>query len=120
MAKFIINGGQALSGNVQISGSKNAALPLIAASILVREIRLSNVPRIKDVENMLEIVDFLGGSFEWLGENDLKINTEKLVSKPLPEAARKLRASILFAGPMLARFGSLALRRRILAHYFDF
>ena len=109
MAKFIINGGQALSGNVQISGSKNAALPLIAASILVREIRLSNVPRIKDVENMLEIVDFLGGSFEWLGENDLKINTEKLVSKPLPEAARKLRASILFAGPMLARFGEAEL-----------
>lgn len=109
MSKFVINGGKTLNGEVKISGSKNAALPLIAASVLVKETRLNNVPRIKDVENMLNIIAFLGGSFEWISENNLKINTEKLVARSLPETARKLRASILFAGPMLARFGEAEL-----------
>lgn len=109
MSKFIINGGKTLSGSVKISGSKNAALPLIAAAVLVNETKLENVPRINDVEKMLEIVDYLGGSHRWIGPNELSINTQNLSSKPLPEAARKLRASILFAGPMLARFGEAEL-----------
>ncbi len=109
MSKFIINGGQALSGSVKISGSKNAALPLIAAAILSKEVKFANVPRINDVEMMLEIIGYLGGESKWLGENELLIKAENLKSKPLPEAARKLRASILLAGPMLARFGEAEL-----------
>ncbi|MDP3764193.1 MAG: UDP-N-acetylglucosamine 1-carboxyvinyltransferase [bacterium] len=109
MSKFVINGGKTLEGSVKISGSKNAALPLIAASVLLKETKLSNVPKINDVEMMLEIVSYLGGEYKWLGENELLINTENLKSKPLPDSARKLRASILFAGPMLARFGEAVL-----------
>lgn len=109
MSKFIINGGKTLSGNVKIGGSKNAALPLVAASILIKETCLTNVPKIKDVEDMLEIISFLGGKYEWTANNSLVINTENLVSKSLPETARKFRASILLAGPMLARFDEVEL-----------
>lgn len=98
-----------MSGEVAISGSKNAALPLIAGSILIKETRLKNVPRIKDVEAMLDIVSFLGGRHEWIGNNDVVINAEQVTAKPLPEVSRKLRASILFAGPLLARFGEAEL-----------
>ncbi|MBI4120198.1 MAG: UDP-N-acetylglucosamine 1-carboxyvinyltransferase [Parcubacteria group bacterium] len=107
MSKLIINGGKPLAGKVNISGSKNAAVALIAASVLAQETRLSNVPRIKDVQTMLEIIAYLGGSYNWLGEHELIISTEKLASRPLPDLARKLRASVLFAGPMLARFGRM-------------
>jgi len=98
-----------LEGSIKISGSKNSALSLIAASILIKETRLANVPKIKDIENMLEIISFLGGQYEWLGAGSLIINTEKLESKPLPETARKFRASILLAGPLLARFNEVEL-----------
>ena len=70
MSKFIINGGKTLSGEVKISGSKNAALPLIAASVLVKETKLSNVPKINDVEMMLEIITYLGGEYKWLGKTN--------------------------------------------------
>ncbi len=93
-----------MKGEIKVSGSKNAILPLIAASILVEETTLKNVPRIKDVDSMLGIISYLGGSFTWLGDQAVVINTKNLEFKPLPDAARKLRASILFAGPMLARF----------------
>lgn len=110
MSKFIIQGGKPLKGQVQISGSKNAALALVAASILIKETRLTNVPRIKDIESMLEIIAYLGGKYSWIGEHELLINTDHLVSKPIPQdVARKLRASILFAGPMLARFSQVEL-----------
>jgi UDP-N-acetylglucosamine 1-carboxyvinyltransferase len=105
MSKLIINGGKPLNGIVKVSGSKNAALPLIAGSILCDETKLTNVPRIKDVESMLEIIAYLGGEYKWTAENEVLINAKNVESKPLPEIARKLRASILFAGPMLARFG---------------
>lgn len=109
MSKFIIEGGKTLSGNVKISGSKNAALPLIAATVLLKETKFDNVPRINDVERMLDIISHLGGKHEWRGQNELLINTENLKSKPLPEDSRKLRASILFAGPLIARFGEAEL-----------
>jgi UDP-N-acetylglucosamine 1-carboxyvinyltransferase len=109
MAKLIINGGKPLSGTVKISGSKNAALPLIAGSILCNETKFLNVPRIKDVESMLEIISDLGGEYKWTGENEVLINAKNVKSKLLSETARKLRASILFAGPLLARFGKVEL-----------
>ena len=109
MSKLIINGGKQLKGDVVIAGSKNAALPLIAASILVQETTLHNVPRIRDVDAMLEIIKYLGGEFEWTDPHTLRIDTRKLRSMPLPDIARKLRASIIFAGPLLARFGEAEL-----------
>lgn len=109
MSRLIINGGKPLDGTVKVSGSKNATLPLIAASILCEETKLTNVPRIKDVERMIEIIEYLGGEYKWVGKHEVLINTKNLQSKPLPEIARKLRASILFAGPMLARFGKAEL-----------
>ena len=96
-----------MGGKVHISGSKNAAVALIAASVLAEEARLSNVPRIKDVETMLEIIAYLGGSYNWVGEHEVLINTRKMSDRALPDLVRKLRSSILFAGPMLARFGRL-------------
>src|SRR3989344_5980212 len=109
MSKLVINGGKTLEGSIKISSSKDSALSLIAASILIKETRLTNVPKIKDIENMLEIISFLGGQYKWLGAGSLIINTEKLESKPLPETARKFRASILLAGPLLARFNEVEL-----------
>lgn len=109
MSKFVITGGKNLNGGIRVSGSKNAVLPLIAASVLVPETKLANVPRIRDVDVMLEIIAELGGSFEWTGEHDLAINTSNLASRPLSDSARKLRASVLFAGPLLARFGKASL-----------
>lgn len=109
MSKFIINGGKSLSGEIKVNGSKNAALAIIAASILIPEVKLSNVPRIQDVDSMLEIISYLGGEYEWEGDRELLIRSDNLESKHLPETARKLRASILFAGPLLARFGEAVL-----------
>lgn len=109
MSKFVITGGKSLNGEIVVRGSKNAVLPLIAAAVLIPETKLANVPRIRDVDVMLEIIAELGGSFEWTGEHDLVINTSNLISKPLSDSARKLRASVLFAGPLLARFGKASL-----------
>src|SRR3989344_4272516 len=109
MSKLIINGARPLAGRIKISGSKNSAMPLIAASVLVEETCLENIPRIKDVESMLEIISFLGGKCEWTEGNKVFINTKNLALQPIPETARKLRASILLAGVMLARFGEVQL-----------
>ncbi len=109
MSQLVINGARPLAGRIKISGSKNSAVPLIAAAVLAEETCLENIPRIKDVESMLEIISFMGGKYEWLGANKVFINTKNLVSKPLPDSARKLRASILFAGSLLARLGEVEL-----------
>ncbi len=103
---YRVHGGVALKGDVTISGSKNAALPLIAASLLAKgETVLHNVPRLSDTVAMLKILDFLGAqtSFE---ENTVRINAESVRSQPIPaEYVSKLRGSIVLLGPLLARFG---------------
>lgn len=104
---YRIRGGIPLVGDVMIGGSKNAALPLIAASILATEGEtvLRNVPRLRDVLAMLTILDFLGAetSFE---EGTVRIRAQKLQSQPIPaELCASIRGSILFLGPLLARFG---------------
>ena len=106
MPKFIIEGGRPLRGTIKISGSKNAALPIIAATLLTDETcKLSNVPRIDDVKNLLKIMEKIGSKHDFVG-NDLTIRTEKITSHILDEKlVRKLRASILLMGPMLARVG---------------
>ncbi len=103
--RYRITGGNPLKGDVNISGSKNAALPLIAASLLGSgETVLTNVPDLRDVRIMLEILDYLGAETSFF-EGVVRIRTHNLHSRPIPmDLVGKLRASIVLMGPLLARF----------------
>jgi UDP-N-acetylglucosamine 1-carboxyvinyltransferase len=109
MESFVIEGGRPLTGTVRASGNKNAALPILAASLLADgEVRLSNLPRIRDVETMVELLADLGADAEWTGENDVRIDPGRVEKTALdPVLAREIRASFLLAGPLLARFGQV-------------
>ncbi len=102
-----IQGQQKLSGEVEISGAKNAALPLIAATLLAQnDVILSNVPNVADIKTLIQLLINLGAKCEFLDENRLKINTNSINStKANYDIVRKMRASILTLGPLLARFG---------------
>jgi UDP-N-acetylglucosamine 1-carboxyvinyltransferase len=105
--KLVIQGGNTLSGSVRISGAKNAALVLIAASAIARgEVILDNVPRIADVENQLEIVQALGGRVEWQEQGRVLLSWPDQLDMAVPyQLAKKLRASNLFLGALAARIG---------------
>jgi UDP-N-acetylglucosamine 1-carboxyvinyltransferase len=107
MEKFIIEGGAPLSGTVEPAGNKNAALPAIAACLLTeQEVVLRNVPRIRDVEAMLELLSRLGASVEWREENTVAVRARDIGTTEVDAAcAERIRASFLLAGPLLARFG---------------
>jgi UDP-N-acetylglucosamine 1-carboxyvinyltransferase len=107
MEKFVIEGGTPLSGTVIPAGNKNAALPALAASLLTREeVVLRNVPRIRDVEAMVELLVLLGGQAEWRDENTIALRTDGVTDTQVdPDGAERIRASFLLAGPLLARFG---------------
>ena len=128
MEKFIIEGRKTLSGSVTPNGSKNEALPCLAATLLTEEpVVLSNMPRIRDVMVMCEVLEAQGGSTEWIGPNKLRVDNSKVTSSTLDaELCKHIRASILFAGPMIARFGQVILpppggdiigRRRLDTHF---
>ena len=104
---FVIEGGQRLSGRIRAAGNKNAALPIIAACLLTDEpVVLRNVPRILDVETMVALVDDLGVSVDWQGPNELYVHASHIAKNELDEAlCSRIRASILLAGPLLARCG---------------
>lgn len=104
--RFLINGGVALRGDVSVSGSKNAALPLIAGSILASgETVLRNVPKLRDIEVMLDILRFLGADASFI-DSTVRVRADRMVSRPIPaEFVGKLRGSIVLLGPLLARFG---------------
>jgi UDP-N-acetylglucosamine 1-carboxyvinyltransferase len=113
---------------VRPAGNKNAALPILAATILGDgPVELDNIPRIRDVETMLALLVDLGATAEWTGANGVRVDTRALKPKPLdPALCAKIRASILLAGPMLARFGTVTLpppggdvigRRRVDTHF---
>lgn len=106
MKKIIIKGGNKLKGEVVISGAKNAALPILAATVLAKGVfTIKNVPKLRDINSMLDMLKFLGATCEFVGENELLINTEKVTGKQIPyEMVKQMRASICFLGPMLARF----------------
>jgi UDP-N-acetylglucosamine 1-carboxyvinyltransferase len=108
MAKFLIRGGKKLKGKIKISGSKNAALPLISASLLISgRVILKNVPQISDVEVMLEILKMLGAEIE-RDDSMVIINTKNLDYRDLlTPLISKLRASILLLAPILFRFGKI-------------
>ena len=106
MERFFIEGGNRLCGEVEISGAKNAALKLIAAALLApgRTV-LRNVPRIKDVNTMLAVLEGLGARSEFVG-NTLYIDTSNVDSYTAPyDLVRQMRASIVVLGPLVARFG---------------
>ena len=131
MQSFVIEGGRPLSGTVRASGNKNGALPILAACVLAsEEVRLSNVPRIRDVETMVELLADLGADVEWTGPNEVRIDPQDLTRTDLDaELAREIRASFLLAGPLLARFGRVTVpppggdvigRRRLDTHVHAF
>ena len=109
MEKFIIEGGIPLHGDVTPSGNKNAALPIVAACLLTDEpVILHNVPQIKDVIDMRTLLESLGVQIESLDENTWQLTAPDIHLADLdPDMCRRIRASILLAGPMLARTGKL-------------
>ena len=125
--RFVVTGRRPLKGTVRPAGNKNAALPVIAASLLADgPVEIANVPRIRDVETLLELVQFLGATVTW-GQGQVTIDPRGLQPKPLdPALCTRIRASILLAGPLLARFGKVILpppggdvigRRRVDTHF---
>src|SRR3954469_5368995 len=104
---LVIEGGNPLNGRIRASGNKNGALPILAACLLADEpVTLSNVPRIRDVETMLELVSGTGASAEWTGPNEVRVDPQGLSSYEVDGVlAERIRASFLLAGPLLARLG---------------
>jgi UDP-N-acetylglucosamine 1-carboxyvinyltransferase len=108
MQAFVIEGGRPLHGTVRAAGNKNGALPILAACVLASEpVHLTNVPRIRDVQTMIELLVDIGADAEWTGENDVRIDPGGVHKSELDEElCRRIRASFLLAGPLLARLGS--------------
>lgn len=128
MYEYIIQGGLPIHGEITASGNKNAALPCIAACLLTSdEVILHNIPKIQDTSVMLQILQSLGVNVEQLNTNDWKIKCEKITQKSLPEElTKKVRGSIVFAGPLVARMGKCSMmppggdvigRRRVDTHF---
>ncbi len=129
--QYIVEGGHRLKGAIEPSGNKNAALPIIAAALLTEHpVTLDNVPRIRDTEILVELVRSVGASAEWRGRNRLAIHAKTIRAADLdPDLCARIRASILLAGPLLARCGEVALpppggdvigRRRLDTHFLAF
>ena len=125
--KYIIEGGYPLKGKITPNGNKNAALPILAATILTdEEVILRNVPNIEDVNIMIKILGELGKKIEKLDEHCYKFSGTVTSNSINSELGRKIRTSILFVGPMLARIGEIELpppggdvigRRRLDTHF---
>ena len=107
MDKLIINGGRPLQGKVRISGAKNAALAILCASLMAGdEVVLENIPDISDVRVMIDIIKHVGAEVNWLSSSSLRIVApDVIVADPPCELVKKLRASNLLLGPVLAKFG---------------
>lgn len=106
MAKFIIHGGKQLKGDITVSGAKNSATSIIAATLLTEEeCIIHNVPRIEDVHRMLEIIHSMGGIYEWIDTHSVRIVNKNIdPSKMNYDIVCKLRSSSMFIGALLARF----------------
>src|SRR5205807_6474400 len=104
---LVIEGGNELNGRIRASGNKNGALPILAACLLADgPVTLANVPRIRDVETMLELVSGTGATAEWTGANEVRVDPQGLSSYEVDAVlAERIRASFLLAGPLLARPG---------------
>ena len=131
MPTLIVTGGHELSGTIRPAGNKNAVLPALAATLMSAEpVTLRNVPRIRDVHTLLEIMESLGARATWTGPGTVVVDAKGVNAGNLdPALSERIRASILLAGPLLARFGSLSLpppggdvigRRRLDSHILAF
>jgi UDP-N-acetylglucosamine 1-carboxyvinyltransferase len=124
--KFVIQGGVPLSGTITAAGNKNAALPILAACLLTEEeLVIHNVPRIRDTEAQLTLLERLGVDVEWIADNSVRLCAAGAGTEVDEDISSKIRASFLLAGPLLARFGEARMpppggdfigRRRLDAH----
>ena len=131
MGTFAVEGGLRLQGRIRPAGNKNAALPCLAATVLCEEpVTLHNIPRIRDVLTFLEIVSSLGADVRWDAENTVTVDAANVATDEVNrDLAERIRASLLLAGPLLARFGHVRLpppggdiigRRRMDTHFLAF
>ena len=111
MECFVIEGGKTLKGEIEVRGSKNAALPILAATLLTKGPSvIDNIPLIEDVKSFLDIIESLGGKIEWLGKRRVRINPKNLDLKKIDQSLiKKLRASVLLIPPLLHRFKKIKL-----------
>jgi len=127
MEKFVIQGGAPLSGELTVAGNKNAALPILAACLLSEEeLLLHRVPRIRDTEAQIALLERLGVDAEWVADNSVRLCAAGVSEASVDEElSKQIRASFLLAGPLLARFGEARMpppggdfigRRRLDAH----
>lgn len=126
--QYIVEGGQRLQGTIRPAGNKNAALPIVAAALITDQpVQLHNVPRIRDIETLVELIRTTGTECEWNGDNSLRIHAKSVRAADLdPAMCARIRASILLAAPLLARCGTVTLsppggdvigRRRLDTHF---
>ena len=127
MEKFVIEGGVPLSGELTVAGNKNAALPILAACLLTEEeVLLHRVPRIRDTEAQIALLEQLGVEVDWVADNSVRLCARGVTEPAVDEElSSQIRASFLLAGPLLARFGDAQMpppggdfigRRRLDAH----
>ncbi|MGE5281689.1 MAG: UDP-N-acetylglucosamine 1-carboxyvinyltransferase [Chloroflexota bacterium] len=127
METFVIEGGVPLSGELTVAGNKNAALPILAACLLTEEdLVLERVPRIRDTEAQVALLERLGVEVEWTSDNGVRLCAAGVADVSVDEdLSKRIRASFLLAGPLLARFGEARMpppggdfigRRRLDAH----
>ena len=126
--QFIVEGGHRLSGTIRPSGNKNGALPIVAATLLTEHpVTLENVPRIRDIETLVELLRSVGAEAEWRERNTLYVHAKEVRPEKLDQAlSKKIRGSILLAGSLLGRTGRCVLpppggdvigRRRLDTHF---
>lgn len=126
--QFVVHGGRPLSGTIRPSGNKNAALPIVAATLLTDQpVTLTNVPRIRDVEALVELLRSVGAEADWTARNELHVHARTVEPTKLdPALCARIRASILLAAPLLVRAGAVTLpppggdvigRRRLDTHF---
>lgn len=131
MGTFVVDGGHRLAGRIRPAGNKNAALPCLAATVLATDpVTLENVPRIRDVLTFVEILASLGAEVSWSGPNEVTVDAGGIRADAVDaRLAARIRASVLLAGPLLARFGHVELpppggdvigRRRMDTHFLAF
>lgn len=129
--QYVVEGGRRLGGTIEPAGNKNSALPIIAAALLTDQpVTLQNVPRIRDTETLVELIKSIGVAIDWTERNKLAIRASEVRAVDLdPALCARIRASILLAGPLLARCGQVALpppggdvigRRRLDTHFLAF
>lgn len=111
MKQYLINGGNKLAGNISVKGAKNSALKILAATTLVSgKSSIDNIPQINDIKKLLNIIEDLGAKVKKTSDNGITISTDNINKTEIDnELGSSLRASIILAGPMLARFGKISI-----------